>query len=463
MHPQLITISFVPDGTLMTSGPNGKVYSNLFATLNAKYPTATWEDAILTAAQTWAQQANINFDVVKDNGTTSGQGLYQQGDPKMGDVRIGGYRFGNSYLAGTYLPPPADNYSIAGDFNFNTSQNLNLGATYDIQTVALHELGHALGLAHSTAPNAVMYPYYHGITRTLTGADIASIQAVYGARQPDAYNVKPATSNLTITAAASLNAQINLSNLTAVVNNLSINSTTQSEYFKFTAPAGTGNTLKVTVQSAGLSMFTPSVTVYAANRSTVLGSVISPIQYHGVTVSVPISGVTPGQQFYVKVSGADNSVFSTGVYGLTLNFGTTAAPTAALPNTQILNGAMLIGGGGLAMAPKMDLLSPSEDLVPPCCAGHGGGCGCPACRAAATETVAAIDSQEQRAESSRALWEKQSEQTQTTSLFGARGANELAPAPEQQANTAAWPGACDQCFSDGTWLREMLSGLGLDS
>ena len=29
-NPQLITISFVPDGTLMTSGPNGNVYSDLF-------------------------------------------------------------------------------------------------------------------------------------------------------------------------------------------------------------------------------------------------------------------------------------------------------------------------------------------------------------------------------------------------------------------------------------------------
>jgi hypothetical protein len=200
--------------------------------------------------------------------------------------------------------------------------------------------------------------------------------------------------------------------------------------------------------------------VYAANRSTVLGSVVSPVQYHGLTVSVPISGVTPGQQFYVKVSGADNSVFSTGVYGLTLNFGTKAAPTVALPNAQVLVGAMLLGGGGLAMAPKMDLLSPSEDIVPPCCVVHGGGCGCPACRGAATQSVA-IDPQEQRAENSRGLRENQLEQT--TSLFGTRRANEIATAPERQANTAASPGACDQCFADGALLSEMLSSFGLDS
>jgi hypothetical protein len=90
-NPQLVTLSLVPDGTLMTTGINGNVYSNLFATFNAKFgSTATWEDAILTAAQTWAQQANVNLSVVSDNGTTSGQGNYQQGDPSMGDIRIGG-------------------------------------------------------------------------------------------------------------------------------------------------------------------------------------------------------------------------------------------------------------------------------------------------------------------------------------------------------------------------------------
>src|SRR5689334_14613632 len=35
--PQLITLSFVPDGTWMTSGTGGNVYSNMFARFNAKF------------------------------------------------------------------------------------------------------------------------------------------------------------------------------------------------------------------------------------------------------------------------------------------------------------------------------------------------------------------------------------------------------------------------------------------
>src|SRR5439155_243673 len=81
--PQLVTISFVPDGTLL----NATNTSNLFATFNGRFGNAaTWENVILKAAQSWAQQTNINFALVSDNGTVSGGGSYQQGDPGMGDI-----------------------------------------------------------------------------------------------------------------------------------------------------------------------------------------------------------------------------------------------------------------------------------------------------------------------------------------------------------------------------------------
>lgn len=32
----------------------------------------------------------------------------------------------------------------------------------DFFTVALHELGHSLGLSHTPVTNAVMFPYYNG-------------------------------------------------------------------------------------------------------------------------------------------------------------------------------------------------------------------------------------------------------------------------------------------------------------
>ena len=47
--------------------------------------------------------------------------------------------------------------------------------------IAVHELGHALGLAHSNVPNAVMAPAYsEGMAANLRLDDINGIQAIYG-------------------------------------------------------------------------------------------------------------------------------------------------------------------------------------------------------------------------------------------------------------------------------------------
>lgn len=52
---------------------------------------------------------------------------------------------------------------------------------YDIETVALHELGHLLGLDHSTVPGTVMWPtvYSNNTLRTLQPDDLAGITALY--------------------------------------------------------------------------------------------------------------------------------------------------------------------------------------------------------------------------------------------------------------------------------------------
>lgn len=54
------------------------------------------------------------------------------------------------------------------------------GTSATLQQVALHEIGHALGLAHASDPAAAMYPSVGTANRTLDQTDVAGIQALYG-------------------------------------------------------------------------------------------------------------------------------------------------------------------------------------------------------------------------------------------------------------------------------------------
>src|SRR5262249_36640977 len=106
----------------------------------------------------------------------------------------------------------------------------------------------------------------------------------------------------------------------------------------------------VQVQSAGLSLLSPTLTVYAADQVTVLGSASGAGQY-GTTISVTLTGVSAGQVFYIKVAGAETTTLGSGKYALSLNFGTGALPRVGLPNTQTVNGNPISSGGGVAQEP----------------------------------------------------------------------------------------------------------------
>jgi hypothetical protein len=379
-NPQLITISFMPDGTFLAYGMYGNYYSNLISALvkstGATYPSQV-ENVILKAAQTWAQQTNINFTVVNDSGLPEGSigAGYEQGDPNFGDIRIGGANFtniGDTSLAETYYPPQVNNYSLAGDVEYNTGYGFHINAAYDLFTLSMHEIGHALGMAHSTSSSAVMYPYYTTVFTGLSSDDIAGIRSIYSggaARSHDAYNSN-GNSNSSFSTAADITSTIDPTALTSVVTGLDITTTNQLEYFKFTAPSNSSGTMTIAAQSTGLSLLTPKLLVYNSSQ-TLLGSASAPAfsmtsstMEDGATLKVTVSGVTPGATYYVAVRGVDTTAFSTGAYALTLNLGTGPNPTVPLPNTQVLDGSPLQAGGGSAQTPTPGQDTPGSDNGP---------------------------------------------------------------------------------------------------
>lgn len=73
-----------------------------------------------------------------------------------------------------------------GDIHFDDGETWTMserpfgsGQPIDLQTVALHELGHMLGLGDSESETAIMYDSYVGSHRYLSADDIAGVQAMY--------------------------------------------------------------------------------------------------------------------------------------------------------------------------------------------------------------------------------------------------------------------------------------------
>lgn len=92
----------------------------------------------------------------------------------------------NNVLAHAFFPPP-NGGAIAGDMHFDDDetwtelQRANGNQPIDLFTVALHEIGHSLGLNHTTVSGAIMEAIYTGSRRQLAADDIAGIRSIYGA------------------------------------------------------------------------------------------------------------------------------------------------------------------------------------------------------------------------------------------------------------------------------------------
>jgi hypothetical protein len=142
---------------------------------------------IARAFDTWSAVADITFTEVVDQGEAligRPQGLFNR-IQDSGDIRfsfIDNYDGVSGVLAMSLSTDPAG-APAHGDILFDSVENWTthgLGVGIDIFSIALHEIGHSIGLEH--VAGGIMNPTFNPSNpyTGLTADDIAGVQAIYG-------------------------------------------------------------------------------------------------------------------------------------------------------------------------------------------------------------------------------------------------------------------------------------------
>jgi hypothetical protein len=135
--------------------------------------------AVRNAMATWANTVPVTFSEVAAGAVDILIGWRPANDPDHS--MVGGV------LAHADFPPGCGviNNSLPRPVHFDDTEHVwSIGAVasaYDVETVALHELGHIIGLYHSSVAGSVMYPTVSSnfTKRALTADDVSGAKALY--------------------------------------------------------------------------------------------------------------------------------------------------------------------------------------------------------------------------------------------------------------------------------------------
>jgi predicted Zn-dependent protease len=175
-----------PNFVIQGNSWDHRILTYYFQSTTVDLSPAEGRAAIKSAFATWQAATHISFievcnpanaDIIiltaaRDHGCPKGP---FDGQPNNG----------NNELAHGLFPPPYLG-SFAGDIHFDEDEDWTTDfrpgyhQPIDLESVALHEIGHSLGLAHSNNLYAVMYSNYDGSHRNLEQDDIDGIRTIYG-------------------------------------------------------------------------------------------------------------------------------------------------------------------------------------------------------------------------------------------------------------------------------------------
>jgi hypothetical protein len=308
-----LTFSFAPDSTRLVG-----LTSQLFATLDATLPREQWQRQIVQALQRWAVHTDLNLGYRPDSGAIFGTPGFTMGDPRFGDIRIGAHEMDLDVLAVSVPPDPARSGTLTGDVFFNSAYRFD-GAPYDLMTVMLHEAGHVFGLDHSTDPASPMFERFNNPVSSLTPADIASIRALYGARSQDRFDAQGP--NETFGDARPIDRPNNFDGTTPLAVFGDLTTSGDVDYFKFQTPSddnGYTGLIRVTLQSAGISLLQPSLRVLDSN-GVVVGQASS-TSWLGDRLEVTFNVQSDDTDFTIRIDSDAQDSLAVGRYAAFVTF-----------------------------------------------------------------------------------------------------------------------------------------------
>lgn len=136
---------------------------------------AEYQNAIAEAFAEWENVADITF-VQRPDGADADIELYLD---FIGDNTLAYAAFYQDLSQGS-MATAQDGEIVFSTFEYGINGPSSPEILAGFKTVALHEIGHIIGLDHSDDPGDLLYPYYDPDRSTLSQNDITAAQVLYG-------------------------------------------------------------------------------------------------------------------------------------------------------------------------------------------------------------------------------------------------------------------------------------------